>query len=74
MSRLLCMRLFKPSERLRRKKRLSNICMMWVQSVLADYGIQLSQIMGACTDGGSEVKRWGNVLLKEMVSGLTVHW
>ena len=56
-SKLLTLRYFFPSSKLREDHQLSVLLAMWVDSCLGDYGLATQDFVGAVSDSGSDVKR-----------------
>ncbi len=62
-SYVLAVKPFNPSSAIRKSHRLSDIIFTWVRDVLHEFGLSLNDLMSATTDAGSDIKRFGDVLL-----------
>lgn len=56
-SALLAVKLFRPAASLSHSERLSDVLLIWVEEVLAEYGVATSDLFCTVTDAGSDVKR-----------------
>lgn len=55
-SRLLSIREFNPSLKIRQNGKLSSIIYNWIKSIFSDFSIKKESFFGATTDGGSDIK------------------
>ncbi len=63
-SKVLAVQPFNPSTALRaQEERLSDVLMMWLSGVLGEFSLTPDDLLSATTDGGSDIRRLGNVLL-----------
>lgn len=62
-SRLLAVRQFNPTTETLESGRLSELLESYLESVLEEYDLNVSNIFSATSDAGSDVKRLCNVLL-----------
>ncbi|CAB1110806.1 unnamed protein product [Ectocarpus sp. CCAP 1310/34] len=62
-SRLIAVRQFNPTKELLEDNRLSALLQKYLESVLEEYGLDVSLLFSATSDAGSDVKRLCDVLL-----------
>ena len=62
-SKLLAVKVFNPSSVMRDSGRLSDILLQWVKDVLNEFGMQVTDLMSATTDAGSDIKRMSSSLI-----------
>jgi hypothetical protein len=67
VSKLLAIKLFKPTTRLVEEKRLSDLLYTWFKYILEEYSLSPSHLFGATTDKGSDVKRMCTVVARAKV-------
>jgi hypothetical protein len=69
MSRLLCVRRFRPESSLIDKgsERLSDTLYQWFKGVLGEWGLDVTKnMLGSTTDKGPDVKRMSSVVAKKV--------
>ena len=54
---LLAVKLFRPAPELSDESRLSEVLLIWVREVLAEYDLADSDLFSTVTDAGSDVRR-----------------
>ena len=65
-SRLLSVREFNPSWKVRISNALGELIRVWVNAVLNDYDLSEQDIFGSTTDGGSDIKWWAESLVDSL--------